>query len=90
MNKFENIDWENNENKWFLAFSSYLLRNTHTVINGLTEDDGIEWVFEMFNSWAKNQNMSKIPTPILKEFLNPCTENVGCINRGDCVVCDNK
>jgi hypothetical protein len=48
-----------NMENWLLNWSSWVIRNTHAEIDGLTYDDGPEWLEKMFECWKKNSDYGK-------------------------------
>jgi len=83
------INWKDSKNTWFLSFTCHVLRNTQAVTPGglNCKDDGIMWVAEMFQSWARNQNINEIPEDIMREFMEACSDEIGCVAAEECPVC---
>jgi hypothetical protein len=44
---------------WLLNWTSWVMRNTHVEIDGLTYDDGPEWFEKMFECWKNNSDYGK-------------------------------
>jgi len=84
------INWSS-DNLWFIKFANHMIANPQVLTKrGMTyETDSINWVINMFELWARNQNTAVIPDEIMQEFMEPCTNNEGCMlrHRDDCPVC---
>ena len=90
LQEMEDVDWDG-KHTWILAFANMLRRSENVVTrNKLHSEDGLAWVIDMFELWARNQNVHKIPTGVMLEFMQPCTDDVGCILRNEkiCPVCN--
>ena len=44
---------------WLLNWTGFILRNTHAEIDGLSYEDGPEWISKMYESWENNSDYGR-------------------------------
>lgn len=89
--ELDTIDWSG-DHAWLLAFVNHVRKNQQVQTkNGLVSEDELLWIIDMFDAWARNQNTTRVPHDIMKEYMKPCTEDIGCVLRAmvDCPVCSH-